>query len=172
MPSDKKVRLVQEIAKVLDGYSDFFITENKGLSVADITELRSKLRENGAVYQVMKNNLLKIALNNKSIDGLDSFLVGPNAILFAEDPVGSAKVLRDYLKDKAKKDKLEIKAGFTEGRVVDKQYINSLASLPSREELLSKLLGTMKNPATRLVKVLKNPLQKFAFALKAIADKK
>lgn len=172
MPSQRNVNLVDKFQDVIKKYPDFFVTENKGMSVADISELRDKLRSNGAVYQVIKNNLFKIALNNVGISGLDEVLVGPNAVLFAEDPVGAAKTLKEFLKDKAKAEKVEIKAGFTEGQVVNKKYVDALASLPSKEELLAKLLGTMLNPMNRLVRVLNNPMQKFVIALKAIAEKK
>jgi large subunit ribosomal protein L10 len=172
MPSQKKIDAVKEIQNIISSYSDFFVTEFRGLTVADITDLRRKLRENGAVYQVIKNNILKVALSNKSIEGLDHFLVGPNAFLFTKDPVSSAKVLKEKFKDKLFAEKIKIKGGYTEGKVIDKSYVEALADLPSKNELLGKMLGTLKNPASRLVKVLNNPLQKFAFALKAIADKK
>lgn len=171
MPSARNQELVKELRSVIGQYSDFFVTEYKGLSVADLTELRNKLRESGAVYQVVKNNIFKIALNNEEINGLDEKLVGPNAIVFANDAVAGAKVLKDFLKDKTKAEKLKVKAGYAEGQIVDSAYIQALADLPSKEELLSKFLGTLKNPLNRFVRVLNNPLQKFTFALKAIAEK-
>lgn len=171
MPSAKNVELVKELRKVIGQYSDFFLTEYKGLSVADFTELRKKLRESGAVYQVIKNNIFKLALNNEKVEGLDEKLVGPNAVLFTSDPVSGAKVLTDFLKDKAKAEKIAIKAGYSEGKVVGEDYVKALSTLPSREELLSKLLRTLKNPASRFVRVLQNPVQKLTFAIKAIADK-
>jgi large subunit ribosomal protein L10 len=172
MPSQKKMEMVEELRSVIQKYTDFFITDYKGMNVSDMTEFRSKLRENGAVYQIIKNNIFKIALENEQIAGLDEVLVGPNAILFAEDPVSAAKVVQEFLKDKKKAEKLQLKAAFTEGRVVDQDYIKKLAELPSKEELLSKLLGTLKNPMNRMVRVLNNPLQKFVFGLKAVSEKK
>ncbi|HCL58198.1 MAG TPA: 50S ribosomal protein L10 [Spirochaetia bacterium] len=160
MPSKKNKEALVQLDKVLNQYPDFFITEFRGLTVADITGLRTKLRETGCVYQIVKNNILKIALNNKSIAELDSVLVGPNAVLFAADPISAAKVLKEFLKEKANTDKLKIKAGVSEGKIVDSAYINQLGDLPSKEELLSRLL-----------RVLNNPVQKLAVALKAIADK-
>mgnify|MGYP001213277883 CR=1 FL=1 len=161
MPSKKKLDLANQFNKALKEYSDFFITGYKGLTVADVTELRTKLREKGAVYQIVKNNVFKIALNNQSVAGLDEFLTGPNAILFANDLISSAKVIKDFLKDKTRAEKLKIKGGFHEGKVVDTQYIEDIANLPSREELL-----------TRFVWGLKSPLQKMVVALKAIEEKK
>ena len=161
MPSSKKLDLAKQFGDALKSYSDFFITGYKGLTVADVTELRSKLREKGAVYQIVKNNVFKIALNNKSVQGLDEVLVGPNAILFANDLVSSAKVVKDFLKEKTRAEKIEIKGGYYEGKVVDHKYIEALADLPTKEELL-----------VRFVWGLKSPLQKMAVALKAIADQK
>lgn len=172
MPSPKKVELVEQLKKVIQKYPQFFVTEYKGMNVADITELRNKLRKSGSVYQIVKNNIFKIALKSQKISGLDEVLVGPNAILFFNDPVAAAKVLKEFIQDKIREEKLKIKAGYTEGQVVDENYVKAIADLPSKEELLSKLLGTLLNPMNRLVRVLNNPLQKTVIALKAIADQK
>ena len=172
MPSPAKVEMVKKLQEVINEYSDFFVTGYNGLSVADISDLRDKLREHGAVYQIVKNNIFKIALNNEKIEGLDEILVGPNAIVFTGDSVSSAKILKEFTKNKEMAEKVKIKMGYAEGKVIDDQYVKALADLPSKEELLAKLLGTMLNPATRLVRVLKNPLQKLTFALNAIAEQK
>lgn len=160
MPSQQNQDMVKDFQTTIEKYKDFVVTANKGLSVADVTELRAKLREKGAVYHIVKNNIFKIALNNRGIAGLDNLLIGPNAVVFTNDAASSAKVLKEFLKDKVKAERLEIKAGFNEGKVVDKKYVEVLADLPTKEELI-----------VRFIWGLRNPIQKFAYGLKALSDK-
>ncbi|GMT49920.1 MAG: 50S ribosomal protein L10 [bacterium] len=152
MATPKKIQVVQEIKQKLKDYNNFIITDYRGLTVVEITELRKKLYAKGVVYQVIKNNLVKIALKDAKIDGLDEYLFGPSAIAFAkEDPVFPSKVLSDFMKES----KLKIKGGYSEGKVIDDKYIAALSKLPSREVLIAKLMGSLQSPASGLAAVLK-----------------
>ncbi|CAH1227217.1 MULTISPECIES: 50S ribosomal protein L10 [Paenibacillus] len=134
------------------------VVDYRGLNVAQVTELRKQLREAGIEFQVLKNTLLRRATAAAELTELDSVLTGPTAIAFSgEDAVAPAKILNDFAK---KNDKLELKGGVVEGRVVGVEEVKALAELPSREGLLSMLLS-----------VLQAPVRNFALAVKAVAEK-
>ncbi|RIV24520.1 50S ribosomal protein L10 [Alicyclobacillaceae bacterium I2511] len=159
MPTlDEKERLVQEIAGNLSTAKTIIITDYRGLSVADVTVLRKQLREAGVDYKVLKNTMTRRAAAQAEIAGLEDLLTGPNALAFGfEDVVAPAKVLYNFARTHKA---LELKGGVVEGRVVNATAIESLASLPSREGLLSMLLS-----------VLQAPMRNFAYAIKQVAEK-
>ncbi len=151
MATPEKIQVVEEIKQKLKDYDNFIITDYRGLSVGEITELRTKLYEKGVVYQVLKNNLIRIALKDAKIDGLDEYLFGPSAIAFAkDDPVFPSKVLADFMKAS----KLKIKGGYSEGMVIDDKNIIALSKLPSKEVLISRLMGSLQSPVSGLASVL------------------
>lgn len=166
---EEKVKAVEELKDRFSRSKTAVLTDYRGLNVADITELRKKLREKGVEFKVVKNTLTRIALKDFSYN-LDEFLEGPTAIAFSyQDPVAPAKVLIDFAKNHKE---LEIKAGVVEGKVGGKDMIESLAKIPSREELLAKAVGSIQSPLYGIVGVLQGPLRNLVYTLQAIQDKK
>ena len=169
MPTQAKKDTVQEIKDTLQESAGMFVVDYRGLSVKATQDLRRKLTESGANMRVLKNNLVKLALSEAELPELD-VLTGPTAYIFFEsDPVAPAKVLKEFAKENKQ---LEIKGGLSSGRVVDVDQIKAIADLPSHEELIAKLLGTIQNPLTKVVRVLNGPNQQLAQVIKAIADQK
>jgi large subunit ribosomal protein L10 len=155
---EEKQQVVQDVTAKLKESSCTIVADYRGLNVAQVTELRRRLREAGIEFQVLKNTLARRAAAAAELTELDSVLTGPTAIAFSkEDIVAPAKILTEFAK---KNDKLSVKAGVVEGRVVDVDQIKALADLPSREGLLSMLLS-----------VLQAPVRNFALAVKAVAEK-
>lgn len=155
---EEKVAVVQEITNHLKESVSTVVADYRGLTVAQVTELRKQLRDAGILFKVYKNTLTRIATSNAGLTEIDPYLVGPTAIAFSDkDVVAPAKILTDFAK---KYEALEIKAGIVEGKVVSPAELKVIADLPSREGLLSMLLS-----------VLQAPLRNFALAVKAVADK-
>jgi large subunit ribosomal protein L10 len=144
------------------------VTRNKGLSVAQATQLRRKLREAGATFQVSKNRLTRLALDGTDYTALGSMLTGPCAIATSKDPVAAAKVLTAFAKDN---DKLEILGGALAGSVMDVNGVKALAELPSLDDLRAKLLGLLMAPATKLAQLTTAPAAKLARVFAAYGDK-
>lgn len=154
----EKQQAVADVSEKLKNSSCTIVTDYRGLNVAQVTQLRKALREAGVEFAVLKNSVARRATANAEISGLDEFLTGPTAIAFSKDDVVTpAKILTEFAK---KNDKLSVKAGVVEGRVVGYDQIKALADLPSREGLLSMLLS-----------VLQAPVRNFALAVKAVAEK-
>ena len=150
---------VAEIKERLEKAQSIILADYQGLTVEEDTQLRKNLREAGVDYKVYKNTLVKIAAKELNIEGIDAFLEGPVAIAFGyEDVTAPARVLYDFAKDHKK---LELKAGVVEGQFYDKASVEQLASIPSKEVLIAKLLGSIKSP-----------LSKLAYLLSAIKDSK
>lgn len=169
MPTPEKINIVEQVKKTLEDHKNLVITDYRGLTVESITELRRQLREQGIVYQVVKNNLASIALRAHNIDGLDDYLVGPTAIAYAQkDPVVPCKILVEF----SKKGTLKIKGGFADGKVINANEVEELSKLPSKEVLIGKLLGTLNAPATRLVNVLQGPIRNLVYVLSEISKQK
>lgn len=154
----KKVQ-VQEIAEKFQSAASVVVVDYRGLTVAQVTELRKQLREAGVEFKVYKNTLTRRAAEIAGVEGINEFLTGPNAVAFSkEDVVAPAKVINEFAK---KNEALEIKAGIIEGNVSSANDVKALAELPSREGLLSMLLS-----------VLQAPVRNFALATKAVAEQK
>jgi len=170
MPSQKKIETAKIYKQNLEKYEGFIITGFKGLTVEEITSFRKAIFNKSSKYMVIKNNVFQKVIEEKNLK--ISEITEPTAVLFSNDLVNAAKAIKDFIKEPSKKDKIFIKGGFCEGKIVDSSYVLALADLPSKEEIISKLLGTLNNPLSRFVRVLNNPIQKLVFALKAIAEKK
>jgi large subunit ribosomal protein L10 len=169
MAKPEKEKIVEEIKKKLEENPNFVVTEYRGMNVQDMSDMRIKLREKGIIYQVYKNTLFRIALEGAKIEGVDEYFFGPVGVAFSKDDIVSpCKILTEV----AKKSKLKVKGGYSNGLVIKEDQIEDYANMPSIEELYSKLLGTLMNPANRLVRVLNGPIQKLAIALNQIAEKK
>lgn len=151
MDKTKKGQVIEEVRESFGRSSVGVVTHYRGLTVTEMVELRSKLRELGAEYRVSKNTLVKIAAKDTPFEGLSEYLTGPTAIALSADPVGPAKALTGFAKNN---EKLVILGGVLDGKPISPDDIKALAALPSREELLSKLLGTMNGPAQGFVTAL------------------
>ena len=171
MPTPEKEALVAEIRAKFDGATAVILADYRGLSVKDMQQLRNDLRATGAEVSVYKNSLSLIAVTDLGLqEGLTELLVGPTVFVFApEDPVAPAKALVNFAKTH---EALEIKGGLMEKAPLDAAGVKAVAALPSREELIAKLLGTMVNPLVGTVRVLNGPAEAFARVVKAIADQK
>ena len=166
----EKAGKVAELKDLLSSSKRAVLVDYCGLTVAEDTELRSKMREAGVKYMVAKNTFIRIAAKEAGIEGLDAYLEHNTAVAFsAEDPVAPAKILNDFSKDHKA---LEIKAGILDGKVIALDEVKALAELPSREELLAKLVGSMQAPISGLVNVLQGTIRNFVYTLEAVRQKK
>ena len=144
------------------------VTHYSGLTVAELTALRVKMRAADASFKVTKNRLTKLALAGTDFENLADLFVGPTAIAFSRDPVAAARVIVDYAKTN---DKLKILGGSLGNMRLDVDGVKALATLPSLDELRAKLVGMISTPATRIAGVLQAPAGQVARVLKAKADK-
>ena len=166
----KKAKAVEEIKDKLQSSQAAVLTDYRGLNVAEITELRFKLREAGVEYKVLKNTLTWRAAQEVGLEKLKEYLEGPTAIAFSvEDPVAPAKILNGFAKTH---DALEIKAGVLEGKVIQFEKVKELADLPSREELLAQTVGGMQAPLYGLVNVLQGSIRNLVYVLEAVREQK
>ncbi|QQE78542.1 50S ribosomal protein L10 [Alicyclobacillus sp. SO9] len=145
---EEKKKLVDEIAKQFSDSKALVVTDYRGLNVSESNELRRQLREAGVEFKVLKNTMTRRAAEKAEMTGLEQYLTGPSAIAFGyEDPIAPAKVLFNFAKQHKA---LELKGGVVEGRVVGSQEVEELATLPSREGLISMLLSVMQAPMRNL----------------------
>lgn len=166
MPNfEEKAQVVTEIKEKFQESTGVVIADYRGMTVAQVTQLRSQLRQAGVEYRVLKNTLVRRAAHEVGIDGLDSFLEGPTAVAFSADPVAPAKVLSDFAKGVKT---FTIKGGVVEGKVIDPEGVKALADLPSREELLAQVLRGMQAPLAGMVNVLQGPIRKMGYALEEV----
>ena len=159
MDRSQKVESVAQLNAVFNEVGVVVVTRNLGLSVAQSTELRSKMREAGASYKVAKNRLAKLAIADTDYTGLGDMLTGPTALASSVDPVAAAKVAVDFAKTN---DKLEIVGGSMGTQVLDEAGIKALASMPSLDELRGKLVGLLNAPATKIAQLSTAPASKLA----------
>ncbi len=170
----KKQAVVAELKEQMTSAKGVVVTSYRGLTVAQDTQLRRELREAGVTYHVVKNTMMRIAAKEAGLDGLADHLEGTTAMAFSDDAVAPAKVICNFIK----KNKLEntevltIKVGIVEGKVIDEKEVKALASLPSREELIAKLLGSMNAPIANTVGVLQGVIRKAVYVLDAIRAQK
>lgn len=173
MPSEKtlqqKKEVVNELTQKIKVAKTIVFADYRGLTVEQDTQLRSELRKAGVEYKVVKNTLTKFAAKENGLDGIDTFLNGPTSMAYSEnDYVAPAKVLSDFAK---KFEKLEIKVGVVDGKVVSVESIKDLADLPSKEVLIARVLGGLNAPISGLVNVLNGNIRGLVVALNAIAEK-
>lgn len=148
-----KQPIVDEIKEIVDGAQAMVLVDYRGLTVEQDTNLRKQLREAGVTYKVFKNTLIKRAIEGTTFESLSVDLEGPTAIAVSKtDATAPARILAQFAK---KADKLEIKSGVVEGTYYDQKAIQVVANIPSREELLSKLLGSMQSPIANFARVIK-----------------
>lgn len=167
---ESKKEFVNGVKQRLEKSCVVILTDYKGLDVEAMTELRSKLRGANVEYQVVKNTMLRLASEGTGVDAIKDSFVGPSAVALSyDDPVAPAKILTEFAKDN---DKLEIKVGVMDGKVLDLSAIKALADLPSREQLLATVLSTMNAVPTSLVTALSDVPRRMVNVLQAIKDQK
>lgn len=170
MPSKEKLDTVTAVKEKLSQAKSIVVADYRGLSVAEMTTLRAKLREEGVELRVIKNRLAKIALKESDMDTMDEHLKGMTTIAFGmNDPVSPAKVLSEFAKDN---EKLRILAGQMDNQVLDAAGIAELAKLPSRDVLLGRLLGSLTSPVQKLAYGLNQTVAKVVYAVDAVGRKK
>lgn len=166
---EEKKAVVAEVSEQVSKAQAIVVAEYRGLPVGDMTDLRAQARKSGVYLRVLKNTLVRRAVDGTAFSGLSSKMVGPLVFGISADPVAAAKVLNDFAKTN---EKFVIKAGALPNQVMDANGIKALASLPSREELLAKLLGTMQAPVAQFVRTLNEVPTKFVRGLAAVRDQK
>ena len=148
-----KQPIVAAIAEDVKDAQSVVIVDYRGLTVAQDTELRKQLREAGIIYKVCKNTMMKRAFEGTQFEGLAEYLEGPSAMAVSkDDATAPARILCKFAKEA---EKLEVKAGVVEGKVYDENGVKALSAIPSREELLSKLLGSIQSPIANFARVIK-----------------
>ena len=166
---DEKKAVVAEVSKQIENAQAMILAEYRGVGVEDMTSLRAKARNSGVYLKVLKNKLVKRAVEDTSFSSLSEEMVGPLVFGISEDPVAAAKVLNDFAKEN---DLFVIKSGAMPNERLDVNAIKALASLLSREELLAKLLGTMQAPVAKFVRTLNEVPTKFVRGVAAVRDQK
>lgn len=166
---EQKQEVVSQVAEVLAGSEAAILTEYRGLSVAQMAELRAEARSNGVFLRVVKNTLTRRAIEGTQYEPLGEHLRGPLAVAAASDPVAMAKVLSRFTRSH---ERLQIKVGVMEGKLLSPAEIDALAKLPSREELLARLIGTMQAPVTKFVQTLNEVPARFVRTVAAVRDSK
>ena len=166
---EQKQAVVAEVAKEVAGAQAIIMAENRGMPVADMTQLRAKARASGVYFRVVKNTLVRRAVEKTPFESLAQSMVGPLAYGIGPDPVAVAKVLNDFAKGH---DKFVITGGAMPGQTMTAKQIAALANLPSRNELIGKLMGTMQAPVAKLVRTMNEVPSKFVRALAAVRDVK
>jgi large subunit ribosomal protein L10 len=161
--------VVVEVSEQVSTAQAIIVAEYRGLQVGEMTVLRAQARKSGVYLRVLKNTLVRRAVEGTPFSGLANEMVGPLVFGISSDPVSAAKVLSDFAKAN---DKFIIKAGAMPNQVMDVKGVQALASLPSREELLAKLLGTMQAPVAKFVRTLNEVPTKFVRGLAAVRDQK
>ena len=148
---DEKKAVVADVAAQLDKAQTIVVAEYKGIGVAQLTRLRAQARKSGVYLRVLKNTLVRRAVSGSPFESLATHMSGPLIYGISQDPVAAAKVLNDFARTN---DKMVLRAGCNAGKLIDKAGVQALASIPSREELLARLLGVMKAPVSGFAVVL------------------
>jgi large subunit ribosomal protein L10 len=167
----------QQKEQLLEGYQEglaaaphVFLISYKGISVPQVTELRRRIRSVGGTYAVVKNRLVLRAIDGKALEGIKGEFRGPTAVAFSnDDPVALAKTLTDFAKEVPA---LEFKTSLVEGQPIDAQEVRQIASLPSREELITKLVFLLQSPISRFVRTLGALPRQFVVVLDQIRQQK
>ena len=159
MDRSKKEKLVAELHETFSNASLVVVTQQSGLTVGEVSELRAQMREAGAGFKVTKNTLAQLALKGTKFEHLADQFTGPTAIAFSEDPVAAAKVSAKFSKEN---EKLQIVAGGMGEQALDVSQVQALAKLPSLDELRGKIVGVLQAPATKVAGVLQAPAGQLA----------
>ncbi len=170
MPKQEKIDRVAQLGEQVKQSSALVMTDYRGLTVKEISEIRRNLRATGAQYTVVKNTLFHLATKDVMEESISELLAGPTAVAFVEsDAIGAAKALVDFAKTHKA---LEIKGAYMEGKVLDTTQVVALSKIPSREVLISQMLGAFQSPIAGFVGTLQGVVSQFVFTLQAVADQK
>ena len=168
MPTAEKTAAIEELRQTFDGATAIFLADFTGLDVESLTNLRRKCRENGVKLEVVKNTLAVKAAKALQLDELATHFRGPTAVAVSEDdPTSPARVLLDFRKDH---EKLEVKLGFVEGRVLNPQEVKALATLPTRDQLISQVMQLAMAPTQNLVWAIKDTVGRLVRTVDAVRD--
>ena len=158
-----------ELRDVLADVTTLFLLENEGLNVNDVNILRSQVRKTEATYKVVKNTVVRLAVEGTEMEGITPFLIGPKVLAYTSgDGVALAKVLKTFIEDHPE---LSFKHAYLEGQILEAKDAAKMADLPSRDELIARLLQMLQSPIRRLAVALNAPLQQFATVIAQIAEK-
>jgi len=170
MPTPQKEEVVKEVAQSLNDAKSVFLADFTGLNVEEANELRRSFKKSAVEYRVVKNTLARRSVESAGCEELLEYLEGPTAMAFGmEDPVAPAKVIKEFSKTS---DKIKIKACLFEGVLIGTDRVNSIADLPSKEELIGQLVGMLNAPISNLAQSLNGLLSKLVFALDAVKNNK
>lgn len=173
--SDKKIQpakieAVADLDKQFEGVSDFIFASYRGMTVEQLFNLRRQLRKEGAEFKVVKNNFAKIVFRNRKAEGVDSYIVGPTAVVIPRKESGPvAKILIEYAREVPT---LEVKGGYIGGTAFDNKQVEAFSKLPGKNELISMLMSTMNAPAQNMVYALNGVATKLVRTLVAYGEKK
>ena len=167
---EAKKLVVEDIKEKIQNAKSVVFVKFSGLSVAEDTELRREFRKKDVEYKVLKNTLIRRAFNDMGITDFDEDLNGPTSVAFGSDETGASKVIIDAVKKY--QDKVSVKSAYVDGGKVDANGVKALAAMPSKEELIAKMLGSMQAPIANFVGVLSAMPRSLVIALNAIAEKK
>ena len=170
MPSNKNFKEVKSLTEKLDKANAIYFTDYLGLDVVSITKLRKEFVSNDIEFTIAKNTLIKLAAKDVGIDGLDEFLSGPTAIALSyNDPTDPAKVIKSFLKDF---DKPSVKGMILDGQVFQAEEFDKIANLPTKDQLLSQLVGMLNSPMSKLSSTLGSPISGLLGTLEQLNSKK
>ncbi len=163
MPTEAKVEAVRDLKRRLEGVTTVVLTEYRGLTVQQLSELRKQLRAVSAQYKIVKNRLAKLAVNESALDVLRPHLSGPTGVIVSkEDPVAVAKTLATFTRTNQA---LTLKAGYVDGQLLEPAGLKALADLPTKEGLRSQLVGAIQGPLSQLVGLLTAPHRDLVYIL-------
>ena len=168
MDRAQKEKVVEELGQIFESSGVVVVAHYAGLTVAEMQDLRARMREAGASVRVAKNRLAKIALEGTAIEGMGELLTGMTVMSYSDDPVAAAKVAEDYAKANSK---FEIIGGAMDGTVLDQAGVKTVAAMPSREELIATLVGMLGAPASNIAGAIGAPASNIAGILSTIEDK-
>jgi large subunit ribosomal protein L10 len=170
LTKEQKREQYEQLRETLSDVTTLFLLDNNGLSVNQVNELRQQVRAINATYKVFKNSVVKLAIEGTDLEGLTSHLVGPKVLAFTSgDGIELAKVLKAFLKGNPE---LSLEQAYLEGQVLESKEAEKIADLPSREELLTKLVYILQSPIRRLAVALNAPIQNLASVMGQVADQK
>ncbi|MFC1565774.1 50S ribosomal protein L10 [Candidatus Neomarinimicrobiota bacterium] len=170
MPNKKNIQQVEELTKKLDQAKAIYFTDYTGLDVGSLTQLRSEFFKNSVEYYVAKNTLIKIAAENNKIDGLNEFLTGPTAMAISYDePTAPAKIIKEFAKIF---EKPTVKGMLFGGESIDGSKFNTIADLPSREQLIATFAASLQSPLVKLAIVLNATMTNLVGVLNNLKEKK
>jgi len=170
LTKEQKREQSEQLRSALSDISTLFLLENTGLNVNDVNVLRSEIRNTEGTYKVVKNSVVKLAVEGTDLEVITPHMTGPKTLAFTDgDVVALAKALKTFIKDHPE---LSIQQAFLDGQLLDAKTAAKIADLPSRDELISKLLYVLQSPIRRLVVALNSPIQQLATAVDQIAESK